>query len=297
MPDDESPFGYYEARVWIPEGQGVWPAVWGMTESRLLPPALRPPTVEIDIMENHGRDLPGIYSSSVYNWSWSGGTLQGHHRAFVQHNVGEELAAGWHTYGVEITPEEISFNFDGVDYWSVDTPADLNSEMIWMLNLAAGGGWPVDPALDVFMYVDYFRIYERLLEIDGTAGADTLRGTVAHEHIEGFGGNDKLYGGDGNDAMRGGDGADRLAGEAGNDRLFGGRHQDTLFGGLGADMFVFAPGDGGTIAPDAIQDFRRSDGDRIDLSAFDDLEFIGSAPFSRLPGQLGSILTRLRRRA
>lgn len=73
---------------------------------------------------------------------------------------------------------------------------------------------------------------------------------------------------------------------------------DDLYGGTGADRFIFkSVNELGTTktATDAIFDFNRSQGDRIDLSAIDantrlsgdqSFAFIGSGAFSKVAGQL-----------
>ncbi|MBD0270827.1 MAG: calcium-binding protein [Acetobacteraceae bacterium] len=100
----------------------------------------------------------------------------------------------------------------------------------------------------------------------GTAGADTLAGGTGHDSITGEGGNDTLQGSSGNDTLLGGAGYDALMGGDGSDRLAGGTEADVLIGGAGADRFVFSSVADGN---DRIQDFTRSQGDKIDLSAID----------------------------
>ena len=55
-----------------------------------------------------------------------------------------------------------------------------------------------------------------------------------------------------------------------------------LEGDAGADRFVFASGDGSADYhfADGIVDFSRAEGDRVDLTAFGHLTFIGTAGFS-----------------
>ena len=109
-------------------------------------------------------------------------------------------------------------------------------------------------------------------------GADFLRGKRGGDLLQSGGGPDQLFGGGGNDGLRGDLGADVLA------------------GGAGADVFVFgsvAEAGSGT-GRDVILDFKTST-DRIDLSGIDanaiisgnqGFDFIGSAQFSRVAGQL-----------
>jgi len=61
------------------------------------------------------------------------------------------------------------------------------------------------------------RVFENLVEIDGTAGIDSLTGTAGHEYISGLAGNDSLQALAGHDVLDGGAGADTMRGGAGND--------------------------------------------------------------------------------
>ncbi len=131
----------------------------------------------------------------------------------------------------------------------------------------------------------------------GTAGADQINALGGNDYAYGFGGNDTIEGGtgddylygdfatglaglvqqllhpgaEGNDRLNGGAGSDHLFGAGGNDWLNGGSGRDYLNGGAGADQFVFDDGDSGVAANqrDRIEDFRRSQGDHIDLRLVD----------------------------
>lgn len=91
------------------------------------------------------------------------------------------------------------------------------------------------------------------------------KGSQANDVLLGGAGDDKLWGAGGNDTLLGGDGADQLDGDNGDDTINGGAGKDRLTGGSGADVFVFE----GEFGTDTITDFGA--GDRIDLSAFDDI--------------------------
>lgn len=142
--------------------------------------------------------------------------------------------------------------------------------------------------------------------VAGTLANETIRGDFGNNKIFGNGGNDTLFGGDGNDwieadpisrLIQEGVVGDHLLGGAGNDTLIGGTGCDYLQGGTGADTFVYrAATDLGTrpnFTCDFIEDFNRSEGDRIDLSLLDgnpyvvghqDLVFV-TTPIPNNPGQ------------
>lgn len=120
--------------------------------------------------------------------------------------------------------------------------------------------------------------------LDGGEGDDLLIGDGIEVHPGATAGDDTLQGGDGNDQLYGDflasaegarSGDDVLEGGAGDDRLWGdGLQRTTGAPGAGsveggADIFVFAPGDGA----DTIEDFGFGGGDRIDLSAWELTDF------------------------
>lgn len=100
----------------------------------------------------------------------------------------------------------------------------------------------------------------------------------------------------GHDQITGGKFGDNLSGFGGNDTIYGGGGADVLSGGKGADRFVFkAVSESRGFNTDFIQDFSRSQGDKIDLSKIDArtgvkgnqaFTFIGEAEFSGRKGQL-----------
>jgi len=94
--------------------------------------------------------------------------------------------------------------------------------------------------------------------------------TSGNDVITGKESNDKLLGLAGNDTLDGASGDDVLNGDVGNDVLIGGAGKDKLTGGAGADTFKFASANESTFwSMDIITDFKKSQGDKIDLSAID----------------------------
>ncbi len=80
--------------------------------------------------------------------------------------------------------------------------------------------------------------------INAGSGNDTVSGMAGNDTLNGDAGTDTLYGGDGADTLSGGADADTLTGEAGNDTLDGGLGNDSLSGGTGNDTYLFGKGDG-----------------------------------------------------
>jgi Ca2+-binding RTX toxin-like protein len=82
-----------------------------------------------------------------------------------------------------------------------------------------------------------------MANINGTAGDDTLLGTVAADAIDARGGNDTVNAGDGNDQVIGAGGNDTIFGEGGDDTINGGAGTDTIDGGEGNDTVDGDAGD------------------------------------------------------
>lgn len=78
----------------------------------------------------------------------------------------------------------------------------------------------------------------------GTDQDDEINGSKDPDSLYGYGGNDFLGGSKGDDSLYGDDGNDVLFGGDDNDSLYGGVGNDKLNGGWGADLFLFAKGDG-----------------------------------------------------
>jgi Ca2+-binding RTX toxin-like protein len=100
-------------------------------------------------------------------------------------------------------------------------------------------------------------------------GADTLS---AIENLLGGAGSDTLSGDSGANSLAGGGGADLLKGGEGSDKLTGGGGKDSLTGGAGADRYVYTSGNQtglGSTARDVVADFSKTDGDKLDVSAWD----------------------------
>jgi hypothetical protein len=93
-------------------------------------------------------------------------------------------------------------------------------------------------------------------------GPERLEGTDGADVLIGLSGDDTLDGGANSDILLGGPGADALMGSAG---------RDALWGGPDADFFRFVPEDAMQTEADVVVDFSQADGDRIDLSAFEDV--------------------------
>lgn len=129
--------------------------------------------------------------------------------------------------------------------------------------------------------------YSRIEAVSGSRFNDKLTGDARGNIIAGN---------DGDDLLSGGNGVDGLIGGLGVDTLVGGAGGDMLVGLDGADIFRFvALTDSKGEGLDRIEDFQRSQGDRIDLTEIDAntrtarddaFRFIGKAAFHGKAGEL-----------
>lgn len=160
-------YGRFEARIKIPQGQGLWPAFWMLGDD--IGKRGWPKSGEIDIMENIGKE-PALVHGTIHGPGYSGDKGPTAPYAFPSD---QHFADDFHVYAVEWEKKVIRFYVDDHLY-ATRTPADLPKGAKWvfqhnffiLLNVAVGGGWPGNPDdSSVFpqsMLVDYVRVYDRV---------------------------------------------------------------------------------------------------------------------------------------
>lgn len=170
-------YGYAEARMKLPEAQGMWPAFW------LLP---QPENVsstqnaygswaangEIDVMEARGRQPDRV--GATLHYGNAGASVYSTETVLLGRPIGE-----WHVYGVEWRETYIAWRIDGKEvfrvdretWWSASVSKEENANAPFdqpfylLLNLAVGGNYdggvtPEESFLSAEMLVDYVRVYE-----------------------------------------------------------------------------------------------------------------------------------------
>lgn len=121
-------YGYFEARVLMPPGTGLWPAFWLLQHDPSFP---FPP--EIDMMENLGNDMTTIYQNIHFGTS---GAPQQTGPAPV---TVTDASLNWHVFAVDIEPTNTTFYIDGVQTNQYTTDATTKVPMYILLDLAVGG--------------------------------------------------------------------------------------------------------------------------------------------------------------
>jgi beta-glucanase (GH16 family) len=149
-------YGYAEASIKIPAGQGLWPAFWLMPEASITTPVEHDANGEIDIMEMLD-NAPGTVYGTVHR---HGAQMQNVFRGNT------DLSAGWHTFAVDWEPDHITWYVDGQTYGTVTDPSMIPTEAMYpIFDLAVGGSWAGMPdattPFPATMEVDYVRIWQQ----------------------------------------------------------------------------------------------------------------------------------------
>jgi hypothetical protein len=175
-----SPPCYFECRFLGPNAVGAWPGFWLMTDymTDYKLKGDKTPVDELDIIEAYGGEGPGSpnaddrYMISPHCWNQGDAgkaiekkAYEGMHNPIRMRKFG--IPSTWfespHTYGCKVTEAETTYYCDDIEVGRHDTlPICKERPLFFMINLATGGGWPVDLSRydgRADMYVDYVRVY------------------------------------------------------------------------------------------------------------------------------------------
>lgn len=160
-------YGYVEVRAKFDCAQGAWPAIWMMP---LVGPW--PKTGEIDIMEH--LNWEGIIYQTVHYTNAAGravsNTTAGANGNSTAYFRTQEDKTAFHTYGIEWTPEAVTFFMDGKPTLILRAQEDNpnwpfnkdNNPYYLLLDMQLGGTWVGkigDLGDGVAMTIDYVRVY------------------------------------------------------------------------------------------------------------------------------------------
>jgi beta-glucanase (GH16 family) len=159
-------YGRIEARMMLPESQGMWPAFWLLGNNIIT--VNWPACGETDVMEHIDGSNP---ENEGFDWVQGSVHGAGGLDGGTQYHPAGFSAAAWHTYGMIWTKGQIQYYVDDPTnvYATFDSstmsgtwPFDTGPQFI-IMNLAVGGDWPGSPdSTTVFpseVQVDYVRIY------------------------------------------------------------------------------------------------------------------------------------------
>jgi hypothetical protein len=172
---------YFECRFLGPNAVGTWPGFWLMTDFMTGYERLkdRTPCDELDIIEAYGGEGPGSPNADdsymITPHCWNQGeagkaietkAFQGLRNPIRMRTFG--IPSTWfeafHTYGCKVTTTDTIYYCDDIEVGRhAAFPFSKQQPLFFMINLATGGGWPVDLSRYdglADMYVDYVRVYQ-----------------------------------------------------------------------------------------------------------------------------------------
>ncbi len=165
-------YGRIEVRAKLPEGQGLWPAIWMLPSDSVY--GRWPLSGEIDIMEAINSNTPA-QGNKIYGTLHYGDAPPGNKHIGIDFTPATSVVSDYHTYAIEWEAGEIRFYVDDVHYatqisdgWytaaSQVPAAPFDQPFHLILNVAVGGNWPGNPdASSQFpqqMSVDFVRVYQ-----------------------------------------------------------------------------------------------------------------------------------------
>lgn len=155
-------FGRIDIKAKMPEGQGIWPAIWMLGHN--IDEISWPGCGEIDIAEILGHQTSTLNTTLHYT---TGEKKHGQIQNIYNLPSGS-FSDGFHVYTLDWNPQSLNFSLDGKELYQVMIEDDMKEFMrsfYLILNVAVGGNLVGDPdETTVFpqsMYIDYVRVYSK----------------------------------------------------------------------------------------------------------------------------------------
>jgi len=159
-------YGRVEARIQVPEGQGLVAQFWALGAEGYRGVDAWPACGEIDMMEVLG-SRPSVVAGHLHG-PWPSEPNQG---IGARSSSPVALSDGFHTFGARWQPGRVTLTRDGSPYATI-TSADLPPRAPWpfshpfflVLDLAVGGEWPGAPTeatpFPARMLVDWVKAWQ-----------------------------------------------------------------------------------------------------------------------------------------
>lgn len=164
----EMRYGRIDIRARLPQGKGIWPAIWMLGAN--IAEVGWPKCGEIDIMEMRGSNPTKIGGVLHYQ----NGSSQHQDTGAESHSVSEQHSYNeifhvfsiiWNEHRVSWYVDDILFNtefFNQLNLGSQDNP--FQKEFFFLLNVAVGGNYDGNPNTTTLfpqkMDIDYIRVFE-----------------------------------------------------------------------------------------------------------------------------------------
>ena len=160
-------YGRIDIRALLPQGQGIWPALWMLGDS--FSTVGWPACGEIDIMEKIGGEGNENEVHGTLHWDNNGShacTCEQGNQYTLSNGI---FADEFHVFTIIWDANAIKWYVDDQLYKTVDiTPAALSEfhqKFFFIFNVAVGGNWPGSPdnttQFPQRMIVDYVRVFNK----------------------------------------------------------------------------------------------------------------------------------------
>lgn len=165
-------YGRIDVRAKLPQGQGIWPAIW------MLPTDWEyggwPLSGEIDIMEAVNSNT-GTFGNKTHGTLHYGAAYPNNKYTGAEYSAPTNVWEEFHTFSIQWEEGEIRWYVDDVHFatqissrWytaaSTEAHAPFNKDFHLILNLAVGGNWPGAPngatTFPQELTIDYVRVYQ-----------------------------------------------------------------------------------------------------------------------------------------
>ncbi len=169
-------YGFLEARVKMPGGRGAWAAFWLISDVGDTGRTNWPPEIDlfefVNNVENDKVNMLHLAASTPKGtsptWLYADPSFN---TKLQEYFAPFDFDKGWHTVGLEWTPQEITYYVDGLKImrrthsWTFNDGVPAGPAQI-LLNLAIGGAWAGrhgidDAAFPQSMDIDWVRAYQK----------------------------------------------------------------------------------------------------------------------------------------
>lgn len=157
-------YGRIDIRAVLPQGQGIWPALWMLGNN--IGSVGWPSCGEIDIMEMIGGSGREKTTHGTIHWSNQNNQhqYQGGHTTLTSGIFSDEF----HVFSIVWDENEIRWLMDDDQFHSESitesTRSEFHNDFFFIFNIAVGGNWPGNPNSGTFfpqrMIVDYVRVFQ-----------------------------------------------------------------------------------------------------------------------------------------
>jgi beta-glucanase (GH16 family) len=157
----EFQYGRIDVRAKLPEGQGIWPAIWMLGAN--IDNVGWPSCGEIDIMELVGHHPQTSHGTAHYNDG-------GHTFIGGFYTITKKYSEEFHLFSIFWDEDNIKWYVDynkffELKYADVGNTYPFNNPFFFIFNIAVGGNWPGNPdETTIFpqeMHIDYIRVFQQ----------------------------------------------------------------------------------------------------------------------------------------